>query len=310
MAFETRREILFVYSVRDANPNGDPLNANHPRMDEDSGQILASDVRVKRTVRDEWLRRGEAVFVDGETKTLANRVKELKEQFGVDSGKEILARCIDTRLFGSTFALGKESFSWTGPVQFKWARSFHRAKVEMIQGTAAFATKDESGQRSFRNEYLVPFCLLGVYGIANQYASATTGASAEDLDSLVRALWGGTNNLITRSKVGHASRLLLELEWKEEFCGSLGFMDEKVALRSPENLPLSEEDQYRLRRMEDCLLSLDGLLPALEAKGEFLKGLRVFWDGELPLICRDVRNEKALKVLEEVSGASLSLESE
>ena len=77
MSFEQRREYLFVYSVKDANPNGDPLNANHPRIDEDSGQILVSDVRVKRTVRDQWLREGRDVFVDGEPKTLKQRIEEL-----------------------------------------------------------------------------------------------------------------------------------------------------------------------------------------------------------------------------------------
>ena len=144
MSFEQRREFLFVYSVKDANPNGDPLNANHPRLDEDSGQILVSDVRVKRTVRDQCLREGREVFVDGETKTLKSRVAELKEKLGAKTGEEALSRCIDTRLFGVTFALGSESFAWTGPVQFKWGRSLHRASVETVQGTAAFATKEGS----------------------------------------------------------------------------------------------------------------------------------------------------------------------
>ena len=64
--FNGRKELLFVYSVKDANPNGDPLNANHPRYDEDTGQVLVSDVRIKRTVRDELLRIGEDVFIVGE----------------------------------------------------------------------------------------------------------------------------------------------------------------------------------------------------------------------------------------------------
>lgn len=70
MAFARRREYLFLYSVKDANPNGDPLNANHPRLDAETGRIMVSDVRIKRTIRDQWLREGLAVFVDGEPKTL------------------------------------------------------------------------------------------------------------------------------------------------------------------------------------------------------------------------------------------------
>ena len=81
MSFSNRREYLFIYSVKDANPNGDPLNANHPRFDDDSGQVLVSDVRIKRTVRDQWINKGLDVFVDGETKTLNQRVEELKQKW-------------------------------------------------------------------------------------------------------------------------------------------------------------------------------------------------------------------------------------
>ena len=79
MSFNNRREYLFVYSVKDANPNGDPLAANHPRYDDENGVVLVSDVRIKRTVRDQWLREGKSVFVDGEAKTLKQRIEELKK---------------------------------------------------------------------------------------------------------------------------------------------------------------------------------------------------------------------------------------
>ena len=47
-----RSEIMFLYDLADGNPNGDPLNSNKPRMD-DNGKInIVSDVRLKRTVRD------------------------------------------------------------------------------------------------------------------------------------------------------------------------------------------------------------------------------------------------------------------
>lgn len=42
MSFERRREFLFLYSVKDANPNGDPLNANHPRFDAETISVRLS----------------------------------------------------------------------------------------------------------------------------------------------------------------------------------------------------------------------------------------------------------------------------
>ena len=281
MSFEQRRELLFVYSVKDANPNGDPLNANHPRFDEDSGQILVSDVRVKRTVRDQWLREGREVFVDGETKTLKSRVAELKEKLGVKTGEEALSRCIDTRLFGVTFALGSESFAWTGPVQFKWGRSLHRAAVETVQGTAAFATKEGSEQRSFRNEYIVPFVLIADYAISNQHASRTTGATDEDLDALFSALWKGTANLITRSKVGHMPRFLLEVRYVKGFDGIIGAMDEKIKLLGADGHSPSADEQLALRSCDEALLDITALSSALSRVSQDVDHVRILHDADL-----------------------------
>ena len=56
-ALTQRSEILFVYEVVDANPNGDPLEENKPRTDPDTGVATVTDVRIKRTIRDYWSER-------------------------------------------------------------------------------------------------------------------------------------------------------------------------------------------------------------------------------------------------------------
>ena len=292
MAFNNRREILFVYSVKDANPNGAPLNSNHPRYDDDSGRILVSDVRVKRTIRDQWINEGKDVFVDGETKTLEARVKELKEKFGVESGEKALAKCVDTRLFGVTFALGKEAFAWTGPVQFKWGRSLHRAEVMMIQGTAAFATKEGNVQRSFRNEYIVPFALIADYAVANQYASATTGATDEDLDSLFDAIWLGTTNLITRSKVGHQPRLLMEIRYREKFDGLIGALDEKISLKGKNGEELSNDKEQCLRSCDELSVDISKLLKSIERVDSEIEAVRLVRDANLKITQLDLLEQK------------------
>ncbi|HHV56573.1 MAG TPA: type I-B CRISPR-associated protein Cas7/Csh2 [Firmicutes bacterium] len=284
MSFTSRREILFLYTVRDANPNGDPLNQNHPRYDEDTEQALVSDVRIKRTIRDQWVREGKTVFVDGESKTLKTRFEELKKLTGREKGEEVLAQCIDTRLFGVTFALGnKEAFSWTGPVQFKWGRSLHAATFEFVQGTAAFAAKEDSEQRSFRNEYKVPFALLSVYGIANQYPAQTTGASDEDLADLAEALWAGTDNLITRSKMEHKARLYLEVQYKEGFNGKIGSLDEKVSLLSRDGQVLERDAQKALRSLDEVKLDVRPLVAALKKHQDVIQRVKVVYDPALQL---------------------------
>lgn len=49
---KNRSEILFLYDVTDANPNGDPVDENRPRIDEETGVNIVTDVRLKRTIRD------------------------------------------------------------------------------------------------------------------------------------------------------------------------------------------------------------------------------------------------------------------
>ncbi len=287
MAFEKRREFVFLYTVKDANPNGDPLEENHPRWDEDTEQALVSDVRVKRTIRDEWVREGKYVFIDGEPKTLKNRFDELKKEIVKNTGREVMAECIDTKLFGVTFALGDESFSWTGPVQIKWGRSLNACHFEFIQGTSAFANEGRGGsekqQRSFRNEYKVPFALIAVYGIANQNAAVTTGATEEDLDSLASALWKGTDNLITRSKHEHKSRYYLEIQYKKGYDGKIGSLDEKLKLLSASGEKMQRDAEKALRNLGQVVVDITPLVEAIDKKQEYIERIRIFKDEELQL---------------------------
>lgn len=263
MSFKNRREMLFLYTVADANPNGDPLNQNHPRYDEDTEQVLVSDVRIKRTIRDQWVREGFNIFVDGRNMTLKSRFEELKNITGSKGGRDVLRQCLDSRLFGATFTLGNEAFSWTGPVQFKWGRSLHAVNFDMIQGTSAFTSREGSQQRSFRNEYKVPFAIIGVYAIANQYAASTTGAEDEDLERLAQALWKGTDNLITRSKSEHQSLFYLGIEYRAGFDGKIGALEDKIALTAPDGSPLDRQQQQALRSMQQCRLDLSKLVEAV-----------------------------------------------
>ena len=281
MAFEKRRELLFVYSVKDANPNGDPLNNNAPRKDEETGQILVSDVRIKRTVRDQWIREEKDVFVDGEAQTLKERMDALKKKTNSSSAAEALKKCIDARLFGATCALDKESFSWCGPLQFKWARSLHKVREQFVQGTAAFTSKEEREQRSFRNEYIVPFCMLACYGIANQHASTRTEATDDDLDDLFKTVWNGTANLISRSKIGHVPLLLLEITYRKDFDGCIGALDERIHLTDTNGNPFDEDAQYALRSATTVQLDITALAQALETKKNEIERLRLVYDQRL-----------------------------
>ena len=88
---QNKIDFAVVLSVRNANPNGDPLNGNRPRENYDGyGEI--SDVCIKRKIRNRWQDMGAKIFVQsedraddglGSLKERAENVKELEELHSV-----------------------------------------------------------------------------------------------------------------------------------------------------------------------------------------------------------------------------------
>ncbi|WP_369425045.1 type I CRISPR-associated protein Cas7, partial [Methanothrix sp.] len=92
-----RSELLFIYDIRDGNPNGDPMDENKPRIDEETGVNLVTDVRLKRTIRD-YLHdfKGLEIFVreivyDAENRYIQDGKMRAKD-FGEDA-ERILREC-------------------------------------------------------------------------------------------------------------------------------------------------------------------------------------------------------------------------
>ena len=82
---KNRSEIVFLYDIKDANPNGDPLDENKPRIDEETGINIVTDVRLKRTIRDYLMNfKNEEIFIreirnnKGKLKTKEDRLTDLK----------------------------------------------------------------------------------------------------------------------------------------------------------------------------------------------------------------------------------------
>ncbi len=277
-ALTDRSEILFVYEVRDANPNGDPMDENRPRVDPETGVVTVTDVRIKRTVRDYWhdrkglevlvrdtfseagfLRDGKGrasdFFEAGEVDFKADSVGEIERKLAVAVTRE----CIDVRAFGSTlpFEKGKKkgSLALTGAVQLSgFNRSLHRVATQFVQGTAAFASTAEASQKSFREDYIVSYACIACYGVVNELAARTTGMTEDDRRALLEGLWRGTEDLISRSKMGHRPLLLLHLVYKDGY--RLSDLASRIALRS-------ELDDLKLRSVKDYALDVSELWGAI-----------------------------------------------
>lgn len=276
-----RSELLFLYDIADANPNGDPLDSNKPRLDEETEINIVTDVRLKRTIRD-YLQefKNQGIFIkeiqdeNGNIQDAKQRANDYSSTDGIydsldeaknDLRKNILDQCIDVRLFGATIPIDvkvgrskkSSSVTLTGPVQFRMGRSLNKVEIQHIKGTGAFASGKGKDQKTFREEYILPYSLIAFYGVINENAAKETNLNDEDIGLLLDGIWNGTQNLISRSKFGQSPRFLLQIEYNENnfFIGDL---NNKISISH------DLEDDKKLRKISEFEIDLSALISSIE----------------------------------------------
>lgn len=306
-----RSEILFLYDVFRCNPNGDPFE-NRPRQDPETGRIDVTDVRLKRTIRDYILRYKHSNRDDGleifvrvadEVKTAERRYEEifgsLPKAGEVKEAKEqLIKKCVDVRMFGGLVPItekksakgkkgeGKASakageggesggIQLTGAVQFNPGQSLHAAEILEITGTGGFASKETARQKTFRREFIVPYALIGFYGVINENLAKETGLTESDVALLMEALWHGTLALHSRSKAFHHPRLLLRFDFTNEV--QCGYFLDRIELEH--NLG----DERRIRSPRDYTVTIGDVLELVEHRKDNLERVECWLDGGLKL---------------------------
>ena len=293
-----RSELVFLYDIADANPNGDPLDDNKPRLDEETEVNIVTDVRLKRTIRD-YLHdyKNQGIFIkeiqdsDGNIQDAKQRAIDFSSTDGKydtiedarsDLKNNILKDCVDARLFGATIPIDvkvknknkSSSVTLTGPVQFRMGRSLHKVEIQHIKGTGAFASGKGKDQKTFREEYLLPYSLIAFYGVVNENVANETKLKDEDIDLLLEGMWKGTKNLISRSKFGQSSRLLIQIEYTESnfFIGDL---NNKISITH------DLEDDKKLRKISEVEIDLTNLLESLSQYSDKIAKINYKFDSEI-----------------------------
>jgi CRISPR-associated protein Csd2 len=149
MSLTKKIDFAIIISVKNANPNGDPLNGNRPRTNYDGlGEI--SDVCIKRKIRNRLLDMGEAILVqsDDYRKDDCYSIKDRYDKVAKDfpktkSGDERAASACETwfdvRAFGQVLAGVDDtnaSIAIRGPVSLQSAFS-----IEPVDATSLQITK-------------------------------------------------------------------------------------------------------------------------------------------------------------------------
>lgn len=212
MSLQNKIDFAVVLRVVHANPNGDPLNGNRPRIDYNGfGEI--TDVCLKRKLRDRLLEAGFEIFVQSDDRknddatSLRDRAeKALGKKFNpVDTVIQACQKWIDVRAFGQLFALPKKSKSKggdddgdtgvsipiRGPVTLQSAFSIEPVDVTSTQITKSVSGEGDGTKRGADTMGMKHRVDKGIYvfhGSMNPQLAEKTGFNDADAEAIKKQL--------------------------------------------------------------------------------------------------------------------------
>ncbi|MDW7774624.1 MAG: type I-C CRISPR-associated protein Cas7/Csd2 [Desulfobulbaceae bacterium] len=223
-SLKNKIDFAVIFSVRKANPNGDPLNGNRPRTDYD-GYGEVSDVCLKRKIRDRLLDAGQPIFVQSDEKKIDGmpnlRARAESVQFGLgkeafkidkkkpekkeETAKLACEKWLDVRTFGQLFAFGKGddasgvSIPIRGPVTIQSAFSVEPVNITSIQIVKSVNAEEAKGKSDISSDRMgmkhrVDQAVYVTFGSMSPQLAEKTGfndADAEIIKSVLPKLFEG-----------------------------------------------------------------------------------------------------------------------
>lgn len=215
-SLQNKIDFAVVFQVKNANPNGDPLNGNRPRVDYD-GYGEVSDVCIKRKMRDRLQESNLPIFVQSDDRRIdehrslrARAEASLGKVLGSDqTARRACEEWFDVRAFGQIFAYkgsetkkkgkgkkpanedGKEATSGIsvpirGPVSVQTAISVEpvMSNVDSMQITKSVSGEGDGSKRGsdtmgMKHRIKKPTVYV-FYGAMNPQLAERTGFTDED----------------------------------------------------------------------------------------------------------------------------------
>lgn len=230
---QNKIDFAVVLSVKNANPNGDPLNGNRPRQTMDGyGEI--SDVSIKRKIRNRLMDMGETVFVQSDDrrndgfrslKDRANAIDSLKkiqsksgEGSQEDYAEIACAQWIDVRSFGQVFAFKGDSLSVgvRGPMSVHPAYSISPVEISSTQITKSVnsITGEKKSSDTMGIKHTVSFGVYVFYGSINCQLAEKTGFTEEDAEKIHQTLITLFENDVSSARPDGSMEVLQVYWWK------------------------------------------------------------------------------------------------
>lgn len=216
MSLEHRYDFVLLFDVTDGNPNGDPDAGNLPRLDDETGRGLVTDVSLKRKIRNfiglvkeeqppyeiyvkeravlnkQHERAYEAI---GAADLLKGDDKKRKGGDKTGAARDWMCKNFyDVRTFGAVMSTGVNCGQVRGPVQITFARSIdsllpqEHSITRMAVATEREAEEQGGDNRTMGRKHTIPYGLYQAHGFVSAFLANQTGFSKDDLDLLWQAL--------------------------------------------------------------------------------------------------------------------------
>ncbi|MGB3224466.1 MAG: type I-C CRISPR-associated protein Cas7/Csd2 [Desulforhopalus sp.] len=205
---ENRYEFVYLFDVKNGNPNGDPDAGNLPRIDPETSHGIVTDVCLKRKIRNfvEISKEGEELFniYIKEKSVLSERrapayetVKDEKDKATkVSKARNWMCHnFFDVRTFGAVMSTKENNCGQVrGPVQLNFAESIdpvvplEASITRMAVETSKEAQAQDGDNRTMGRKTYIPYGLYRSHGYISAPLAKQTGFSENDLNLLWQAL--------------------------------------------------------------------------------------------------------------------------
>lgn len=245
MSLTKKIDFAVIFSVKNANPNGDPLNGNRPRITSQGFGEL-SDVCIKRKIRDRLLENGKLIFVQSDDRkidsctSLRARADAARVLTGTieTSIKLACEKWFDVRAFGQLFAFKKtegkkgknkqesaeddcedkdsESIGIRGPVSIHPAFSVDQVNITTSQITKSVNSEGDGKKKSsdtMGTKHRIDQGIYVFYGSMNPQLSIKTGFSDEDAEIFKNILPKLFENDASSARPEGSMRVLKVIWW-------------------------------------------------------------------------------------------------
>lgn len=265
MSLTNKIDFAVIFKVKNANPNGDPLNGNRPRTNYSRiGEV--SDVCIKRKIRNRLMEAEKKIFVQSddnkidECKNLRERAEKIldtKKSSG-ENAKQACKEWFDVRAFGQVFAYGGDkkgsgvSIGVRGPVSIHTAFSISPVEITSTQITKSVSGEGDGtkkGSDTMGMKHRIDEGVYVFYGSMNPQLATKTGFSDKDAIEIKNVLPKLFENDASSARP-EGSMEILKVFWWQHNCPHGQYSSAKVH----RSLKVNPDGSFELDK-------LDGLEP-------------------------------------------------